>query len=273
MDSFNLQPIGYVRCRKQLKFEAPHQPDGESEETNLVELVSGKQFELALQDLGGFDRIWLISWFDRNKSWRPRPLPPRGPAKRRGLFATRSPHRPNPIGLTCVTLLGIEGLTLTVGPLDLLDGTPILDIKPYLPSVDAFPDSNSGWVGEFESQLASTEPFQIEISELAADQLTWLKCGWQVEFTDRAFSILMRDPSPHRTRRIMDIGDGRLRIACGPWRLYYRIEGRVVRVDSISKGYSDESLKTPGWEKIPDREAQIAFALRWPPNEDLHQAK
>jgi len=273
MDSYNFQPIGHVRCTRQLKFEAPHQPEEGSEETNSVVLLPASQFELALQDLEGFERIWLISWFDRNSSWRPRPLPPRGPAKRRGLFATRSPHRPNPIGLTCVTLLGIEGLTLTVGPLDLLDGTPILDIKPYLPSIDAFPDSNSGWVGEIEAQMASSEPFQIEVSELASEQLSWLRQAWQIEFTDRAFQLLTRDPSPHRTRRIMDIGDGLLRIACGPWRLYYTIEGRAVRIESIQKGYSDESLCKQGWDKIPDREAQIAFAVRWPPNDALYRAK
>lgn len=141
METLELRPIGYVRTPKRLKFDAPHQPDASAEETNRIELLPNSGFELALDDLASFDRIWLIWWFHRNKEWRARVLPPRGPAQRRGLFATRSPHRPNPLGLTCVSLLAVEALALTVGPLDLVDGTPIFDIKPYLPRVDAFPDA------------------------------------------------------------------------------------------------------------------------------------
>ncbi|MBC8063927.1 MAG: tRNA (N6-threonylcarbamoyladenosine(37)-N6)-methyltransferase TrmO [Chlorobia bacterium] len=255
-----LSPIGHVRCNKQLKFETPHQPSSEPGETNLVELTPGRQFDLALQDLAGFDRIWLISWFDRNTSWRPRPLPPRGAAKRRGLFATRSPHRPNPIGLTCVPLIAVEGLTLIVGPLDLVDGTPILDIKPYIRTVDSFPESSLGWIGEVEDRLASSPKFEIEVSDLARRQLTWLRDRWQIDFTDRAFGLLRQDPTPHRTRRILQLGDGLHRMACGPWRLYYRIEGQTVVVESVGKGYSDESLAMEGHEEITDRQAQIEFA-------------
>lgn len=263
MRTVNLEPIGYVRTEKQLKFEAPHQPNPQSVETNLIVLEPSRQFDLALQDLAGFDRIWLISWFDKNQSWRPRPLPPRGPAKRRGLFATRSPHRPNPIGLTCVPLLSVEGLTLRVGPLDLLDGTPILDIKPYIRTVDSFPESSLGWIGEVEEQLAAAPRYEIQLSELAQRQLTWLRDHWQIDFTDRAFTLLRQDPTPHRTRRILQLSENQFRMACGPWRLFYRLEGLGVVVESVGKGYSDESLVAEGWEKIPDRDAQIAFATNF----------
>lgn len=257
--SLTVEPIGFVHCTKQLKFEAPHQPDSGSGETNTIVLLPGKQFEIALEDLAGFDRIWLVWWFDKNKTWRPRAMPPRGPAKRRGVFATRSPHRPNPIGLTCVPLISVDGLTLTVGALDLMDGTPILDIKPYLSTVDAFPESSLGWVGEVEELIAKSPRFEIQISPLAAQQLEWLRVNWNIEFAETAFAKLAIDPMPHRTRRILRIED-RYRIACGPWRMYYRVVSQTVVIEEIQKGYSDESLVLPGHEKIIDREAQIEFA-------------
>lgn len=257
--TLEVKPIGHVQSGKVLKFQAPHQPDPVGDEENFIILEPGRQFELALQDLEGFDRIWLVSWFDRNKNWRPRPLPPRGPAKRRGLFATRSPHRPNPIGLTCVQLLGVDGLKLRVGPLDLVDGTPILDIKPYLATVDSFPGSSLGWVGEIEEELAGGPRYEIQISDRAGRQLTWLR-ERGIDFTERAFGILRFDPHPHRTRRILEVEPGLFRLACGPWRMYYRILNLNVILESVDKGYADETLVTPGYEKITDREAQIEFA-------------
>lgn len=257
-ERLSLEPIGYVRTGKGLKFETPHQPASESGERNVVELLPGRQFELATEDLAGFDRIWLIWWFDRNTTWRPRALPPRGPARRRGLFATRSPHRPNPVGLTCVPLLAVDGLKLTVGALDLMDGTPILDIKPYISTIDAFPSASMGWVGEVER--ASVPRFKVEVLEPARTQLDWLAARG-IDFTDRAFSLLAIDPSPHRTRRILGMGDGLFRMACGPWRLFFRIAGDRVLIERVGKGYSDEALA--GSDLAPDREAQLEFGAVW----------
>lgn len=259
-DGLTLSPIGFVRTGKRRKFDAPHQPDAGAAETNRIELLPNSGFELALDDLGGFDRIWLIWWFHRNTTWRARVLPPRGPAKRRGLFATRSPHRPNPLGLTCVELLSIEGLNLTVGPLDLVDGTPIFDIKPYLVRIDAFPDASAGWIGEVEAAMAAQERFEVQVSPLAARQLAYLRDEWGIDFTERAFSLLSLDPTPHRTRRILRIDDRLLRMACGPWRLYYTVEERRIRVESVAKGYADESLLSDFSDGIMDRDAQVAFA-------------
>jgi len=259
--SLSLRPIGHVRAASRVKFYSPNQPDATANETNLIELLPGQGFELALSDLDGFNRIWVVSWFDRNRNWRPRVLPPRGPAKRRGVFATRSPHRPNPIGLTSVPLLGIEGRFLTVGPLDLIDGTPILDIKPYLRTVDCHPTSSLGWLEEVEAADQAPPTFQVVVSDVAQRQLDWLATRWGIDFTERAFRLLRRDPTPHRTRRILQIDTDLYRIACGAWRMYFRVEGNAVIVERIDKGYADETLNTPGYEKIIDRDAQIAFAV------------
>ncbi len=99
-----------------------------------------------LSDLEGFDRIWLLVWLDRAKPCRLKVVPYRDNVPR-GVFSTRAPSRPNPIGLSCVRLLAVEAEegVLRVEAVDLLDGTPVLDIKPYVPEFDAFPGAAAGW--------------------------------------------------------------------------------------------------------------------------------
>lgn len=133
----------------------------DSNEDAVLQLDATLIPESALADLAGFERLWVISWLHRGGSWAPQVTPPRGPRVARGLFATRSPDRPNPIGLSVVRLLRIDGRNLHVNGIDLLDGTPILDIKPYVPYADAFPDSKAGWVDSVERdalQIARHEP-------------------------------------------------------------------------------------------------------------------
>ena len=101
---------------------------------------------IALKDLDGFDRIWIIAWLHLNKHWNPLVQPPRGPKTKRGTLATRAPHRPNPIGLSAPRLHHIEDNNLFVEGIDLLDQTPILDIKPYVTYCDAFPEAHCGYV-------------------------------------------------------------------------------------------------------------------------------
>lgn len=98
-----------------------------------------------LKDLAGFDRIWLLFWCHRAAPARLTVVPYRD-TQERGLFATRAPARPNPIGLSCVRLLKIEDPILRIGEVDILDGTPLLDIKPYVPQYDNYPVQRCGWV-------------------------------------------------------------------------------------------------------------------------------
>jgi tRNA-Thr(GGU) m(6)t(6)A37 methyltransferase TsaA len=107
--------------------------------------------EKVFQDLYGFERIWLIFAFHLSEGWKSSVKPPRGGPKR-GVLATRSPHRPNSIGLSAVELIRIEGRTLHLRGVDLLDGTPVLDIKPYVPYADAFPAARAGWIDELDAQ-------------------------------------------------------------------------------------------------------------------------
>jgi tRNA-Thr(GGU) m(6)t(6)A37 methyltransferase TsaA len=150
---FSLTPIGWVSSPYQRRFGTPQQAsaiDSTSEAT--LELDPALIPPESLRDLVGVERIWVLSWLDRSGTWGPLVRPPRGARVRRSLFATRSPDRPNPIGLSAVELLRVEGTTLHVRGIDLLDGTPVLDIKPYVPYADAFPTSRAGWIDEIPTE-------------------------------------------------------------------------------------------------------------------------
>ena len=154
---FTYRPIGILHSPYARRIDAPHQgtvvegtESGESvlATLELADWLDGK----IIKDLDGFDRIWLIFAFHLNDGWTSSVKPPRGGPKR-GVLATRSPHRPNSIGLSAVELVSIEGRTLHLRGVDLLDGTPVLDIKPYVPYADAFPDARAGWIDELDARL------------------------------------------------------------------------------------------------------------------------
>lgn len=147
--AFTFRPIGTIRSPYRQRIDAPHQPTVAPEAGGPGEATLELEADLPLEtltDLEGFDHVWLLFAFHRSEGWTPMVRPPRGPRVRRGVFATRSPHRPNPIGLSAVELAGVEGRTLRLRGVDLLDGTPVLDIKPYVPYADAFPDARAGWI-------------------------------------------------------------------------------------------------------------------------------
>jgi tRNA-Thr(GGU) m(6)t(6)A37 methyltransferase TsaA len=256
-------PIGVIRTRMRLKFDAPHQPANSRDEESVIELHGGQNFEKALKDLAGFDRIWLIWWFHKNATWRPMVLPPRGPGVRRGVFATRSPHRPNPIGITAVPLLKIVGRKIYVGNNDLLDGTPVLDIKPYVATADAFPDASLGWIADVDAALAGPANYSVQLEALAKAQTEWLQSSWELDFMPRAKEILSRDPTPHRTRRISRLKNGSFRLGCGAWRVYFVVQGSQVKIERLSPGYPLRLLNSPDSD-VAFREAQLAFLAKWP---------
>jgi len=109
------------------------------------ELHLRPEFEPGLKDLAGFDRIWLLYWFHHACEQKLHVVPYRDVVEH-GIFATRVPARPNPIGISCVRLLGIEGCILRLDEVDILDGTPVLDIKPYVPQYDNYPVQRCGWL-------------------------------------------------------------------------------------------------------------------------------
>lgn len=262
--SLTLRPIGYLRTRQQVKFQAGHQPATAAEEHNVLELLAGFDYEQALQDLVGIERVWLLSWFHRNDTWRPLVLPPRGPSQRRGVFATRSPHRPNPLGLTSVALLDVDGRRLSLGPCDLLDGTPIFDVKPYIAAYDAFPHARAGWIDTVEAELREPPRFSVNFSTIATSQARWLREKWRIDFTPRLIELLSRDPAPHRTRRIRRRNATEFEIGCGAWRSVFVVDGVNVCVSALEAAYPMKFLRRADYLRVPDREAQLAFLAEYP---------
>jgi len=127
-----LHPIGYVRSPYKVAKDAPRQ--GRLSDT-LSEIVIDEKFLPGLRDVAGKKHLIVLSWFDRADRSALVATPP-GSKTDHGVFATRSPSRPNPIGFCVVDLLKTEGPVLTVRGLDSLDGTPVLDLKPYSPEID-----------------------------------------------------------------------------------------------------------------------------------------
>ena len=166
MSEYAIRPIAHIRCDLKEKFGVPRQ-------AGIVEALEGRiVFEPefrdpeALRGMEGFSHLWLIWQFSEavRQDWSPTVRPPRlGGNTRLGVFATRSPFRPNAMGLSCVRLLGLErdgelGTVLRVGGADLMDGTPIYDIKPYVPYADSHPEALSGFAPDAGKSLAVDFP-------------------------------------------------------------------------------------------------------------------
>jgi tRNA-Thr(GGU) m(6)t(6)A37 methyltransferase TsaA len=140
-----LKPIGVIHSPWTEAEGTPIQPAVAKGAEGQVEVFP--QFQDGLQDLEGFERIWLLYWFHRAAPARLKVVPFLDDTER-GIFATRAPCRPNPIGISAVELVSVRGNLLAVRDLDILDNTPLLDIKPYAPRFDHFQITRFGWLGE-----------------------------------------------------------------------------------------------------------------------------
>ncbi len=153
MSEHVIRPVAHIESDFGDKFGIPRQAGIVDELRARVVFDGEYRNDEALRGLEGFSHIWLIWHFSESEreTWSPTVRPPRlGGNARMGVFATRSPFRPNALGLSCVRLLGLEklegrGTTLLVAGADLMDGTPIFDVKPYIPYADAHPEAEGGF--------------------------------------------------------------------------------------------------------------------------------
>lgn len=194
--TFQFDAIGVVHSCFTDKFGIPRQPGLIAAEAS-IELLPPYNRSEAVKGLDGFSHIWVSFVFHGIKrgQWRPTVRPPRlGGNERLGVFATRSTHRPNPIGLSVIELTGIEKsegrVILHLKGADLLDGTPVLDIKPYIPYVDSIPNARSGFAGE-----APVQPLQVVFSDEAEAVFRRLERNYPV-LRDLIAAVLAQDPRP-----------------------------------------------------------------------------
>lgn len=265
----SLEPIGFVRTAFPTKVDAARQPQAAEGSRAVIELCPGRNFEHALADLEDWEMIWVIFWFHRNESWRPKVLPPRSTTGRKGVFATRSPHRPNPIGISAVRLERVEGLQVFIRDVDLLDGTPVLDIKPYVAYSDAHPAAGNGWLDEAapaEDGAAVADPvpaWHVGFEPLAAEQAAWIEAQTGLALRERITATLLLGPQPHPYRRIRRDGAG-FRLAVKEWRVRFRVDGRNVVVQDITSGYRSAHARSAGQAGTAVLPAHRAFMARWP---------
>jgi tRNA-Thr(GGU) m(6)t(6)A37 methyltransferase TsaA len=253
--SYSFSAIGFVRSPFVDRASAPRQPSASlatAPPAGRIELLPGCGYEDALDGLAQWTFLWIVFVFHKNveqaRGWRPKVQPPRS-ATKRGVFATRSPHRPNHIGLSAVKIDRVEGLTIHVSHIDLLDGTPVLDLKPYVPYADAHPDGREGWLAAPDP----IAPWTVAFAPAAQAQLAWLR-DHGVDLRPAIEAALALGPQPHAYRRIRPRGDG-LRLALKEWRADFRVgpgesaaaeasaaDARRILVTTISSGYRVRQL-------------------------------
>ena len=194
MENVNIQVIARMKSDFATKFGIPRQSGLVEELRSTIVFEPEFRNPDALRGIEDFSHLWIIWQFSEavRDEWSPTVRPPRlGGNKRMGVFATRSPFRPNPIGLTSVKLLRIEetpdnGLVLVVSGADLLDGTPIYDIKPYLAFSDSHPEAKSGF-----AEATQDYHLEVQISKHLLQEILHKGCPW-----DAIKEILSQDPRP-----------------------------------------------------------------------------
>lgn len=197
MSSFSFQQIGTIHSPWKEKFAVPRQPGLIEDGGGELELLAPYNQPEAVRGLEAFSHLWLLFVFHQTMEggWRPTVRPPRlGGNARMGVFATRSTFRPNPVGMSLVELKGVrtdkKGVFLELGSLDLVDGTPVVDIKPYLPFAESHPEARAGF-----AQLPPSAEMPVTFSPVAQTQL--LRYSAQYPHLARFISqVLAQDPRP-----------------------------------------------------------------------------
>lgn len=234
MTEFCVKPIGYIENNYTDKFGIPRQSNLVKSSVSTIIFHEEFRDENALRGLEGYSHIWLLWMFDKadtTKGFSPTVRPPRlGGNTRMGVFATRSPYHPNRIGLSCVRLLSIEkthdkGTVLKVSGDDLLCGTPIIDIKPYLPFSDSYPDARGGFADEFFGERLEVK-FGDD-AECLSDETKAQLC-----------EILSQDPRPAYQNDESRI----YKMDYGMYKISFSVKGNVLYVLTAEKSETEFDL-------------------------------
>lgn len=227
--------IGIMNCIQSSPTDSPRQGNLAVQSQGFIRWTEALPPE-CFSDFKSFDRIWLIYDFHFNKSWKPMVRPPRGGDKKRGVLATRSPYRPNSIGMSCVLSGPLTSEGLEVFQHDLLDGTPILDIKPYLSYCDSFPEASLGW-------LEGLKAYVVNFSEDCSIKIAWLSEHLEKPLTEILKNQLEFDPMNSKSKRVKKVGNNFV-FSYKTWRFDFSIDQAKVEVFRVRSGYSQQELFT-----------------------------
>ncbi len=200
---FEFAAIGEVRTPFPDKFGIPRQPGLVSQAKGVIKIHPDPDLKTALRSLEEFSHLWIVFVFHEHggRNWKPSIRPPRlGGNVKVGVLASRSPHRPNPIGLSAVKIDKIDleadgGPEIHVLGVDLLDGTPVLDIKPYIPYADSIPDANAGWAS------APIPRYPVHFTEEADEKIEHNDKNGERNLRALIIEVLELDPRPAFQKR------------------------------------------------------------------------
>jgi tRNA (adenine37-N6)-methyltransferase len=259
MDEIKIKPIGIVHSELAHRYETPRQGILAGKNISVIELNPKNNFQQALKFLDGFDRIWVLYQFHLNKNWKPLVSPPRHTRKKVGVFATRAPYRPNHIGMSCVKLEKVDGLKIYISESDILDGSPVIDIKPYLPYSDSFPDAATGWVKKDFEQIS-----EVIFEPKAEKQCIWLKEKADINLMSFARLQLEFNPTDSTRKRISRTENDFV-LAYRTWRIRYHVDesAKKVLIEEIFSGYSKEELADVENDKYKDKVLHKLFGKRF----------
>jgi tRNA (adenine37-N6)-methyltransferase len=246
---YQFEPIGVCRSQVHSKAGLPLQGILNSQ-IQVLKIFPQYQPQLSLRCLEGFSRIWIIYIFDRNDNWKPLTLPPRAQS-RKGVFATRSPYRPNPIGICPAEVVEVHPWGLTIKQSDLLDNTPVLDIKPYIPQYDCFPEESTGWL----SELPAVIPVVFE--PLALQQVNWLLAKG-CALAQVVENQLCFHPTDSKRKRIYATPSNHWIFAYRTWRFEYIYQNNIVSILALFSGYSPLELQEQE-DKWQDKDLHRSF--------------
>lgn len=252
---FEIEEIGRLHCDERYRFEAPRQGVF-AQNRGVIELRNEPRFVEAAADLAGFERIWVVFVFHLNAHWNPKVAPPviQPPGRRVGVFATRSPHRPNRLGMSCVELEAVEGNRLRIRNFDLLDNTPVVDIKPYIPAADAFPEAAAGWVDEAEFSRLT-----VDFSPRALVKNAFVTAHGGPDIVNFCRVQLCYAPCDRKRKRVRKLESPLWSIGCRTWRAIFSIaemdSGKRIYVSDIESNYAPGELAP----EAPDRYGDLAL--------------
>jgi len=231
----SFKAIGHFICSRDYKQEQPRQGIF-SNTGGYIELIKGENYEQGLKDLESFNYIWVIFVFHHNSSWKPVTNPPYSDGKgKKGVFATRSPYRPNPIGISCVKIEKITGNRIYIIDSDILNNTPVLDIKPYISDYDSFPDASRGWLDNVKM-----DNYSLEYTAEADEKISFLK-KYDTDLTGAIKSQLVYNPYDQTRKKFETCNEG-LIFRFKSWEILFIISKNIITVLDVSSGYFDYNI-------------------------------